>query len=116
MGAMSSATVEEIKKVNEFKKKKPASSTWQRKSKPKFDSASNSLKTCKFCGRQHKMQKSLCPAWGKTCDACNGKNHFKNTERCPKMKRSVHGVQDNYSDSDSSYASINSVVTTGVCV
>ena len=39
---------------------------------------------CKFCSR---IQKESCPAWGKSCDACKGKNHFKNYERCPKSKK-----------------------------
>lgn len=33
--------------------------------------------TCKFCGIRHVFKKHLCPAWGKTCDGCHGKNHFK---------------------------------------
>ena len=31
---------------------------------------------CKFCGRQHELRKELCPAFGKTCSKCKGKNHF----------------------------------------
>ena len=31
---------------------------------------------CKYCGRRHAMKKELCPAWGKTCSKCTGKNHF----------------------------------------
>ena len=32
---------------------------------------------CKFCGTRHVFKKHLCPAWGKRCDSCNGRNHFK---------------------------------------
>ena len=54
------------------------------------------------------MEKELCPAWGKTCDACKGCNHFRHSKQC---SRSVHGVQNGY-DSDSSctsYVDISSV-------
>ena len=72
---------------------------------------------CKFCSKVHAMKKESCPAWGKSCDACKGKNHFKNSERCPKYKRNVHGVHEyGYSDTDSSScASISTVTTTDVC-
>jgi len=46
---------------------------------------------CKFCGQQHIMKKLECPAWGKTCSKCNGKNHF--AVKCPKQGR-VHGIND----------------------
>ena len=31
---------------------------------------------CKFCGRVHPFKKENCPAWGKSCQACGGRNHF----------------------------------------
>ena len=31
---------------------------------------------CKFCGRKHEFSKSKCPAYGKSCTQCLGKNHF----------------------------------------
>ncbi|CAH3165904.1 unnamed protein product [Pocillopora meandrina] len=33
-------------------------------------------KTCHFCGNKHKMNKKKCPACGKQCQKCNGRNHF----------------------------------------
>ena len=36
-----------------------------------------------FCGYNHEMQKEKCPAWGKVCSACKGRNHFK--ARCKKV-------------------------------
>ena len=35
-------------------------------------------KSCKYCGRSHKRSKQNYPAFGKICDRCGGKNHFKN--------------------------------------
>ena len=35
-------------------------------------------KYCDFCGWSHKRGKQDCPAFGKTCNKCGGKNHFKN--------------------------------------
>ena len=52
-------------------------------------------KSCAFCGYTHEMQKEKCPAWGKTCSACKGRNHFKS--KCKK----VHSLEaDEYEDSD----------------
>ena len=31
---------------------------------------------CRFCARAHVMQRSRCPAWGKSCHNCGGRNHF----------------------------------------
>ncbi len=66
---------------------------------------------CNFCGLTHVMKKEDCPAWGKTCTNCKGKNHFK--AKCKKTK--VHTVHDNYdayTDSDDEYdaylANVNS--------
>ena len=63
---------------------------------------------CKFCNKTHVIKKELCPAGGKTCDACKGRNHFRGSTQCSKT---VHGVQ-NDCDSDSSstsYGDISSV-------
>ena len=38
-----------------------------------------------FCGRNHKKGKKNCPAFGKICDKCGGKNHFKNVCKSDKM-------------------------------
>ena len=32
---------------------------------------------CRYCGKKHTFNKEECPAWGKTCNHCGGKNHFK---------------------------------------
>jgi len=62
------------------------------------------------------MKKEECPAWGKTCDSCHGRNHFKNSNVCPVKKR-VHAVREGNiqyelgSDSDSC-VSISSVTCT----
>lgn len=39
--------------------------------------------TCKFCGYKHELHKEKCPAWGKKCDGCGGRNHFK--AKCKKI-------------------------------
>ena len=52
-------------------------------------------KSCAFCWYTHEIQKEKCPAWGKTCSACMGRNHFKS--KCQK----VHSLEaDEYEDSD----------------
>ena len=35
-----------------------------------------SPRKCKFCGREHAMIRSRCPAWGKVCLVCGQANHF----------------------------------------
>lgn len=40
-------------------------------------SKNKSQKKCNFCSGLHEFTKEKCPAWGKTCNACGGRNHFK---------------------------------------
>ncbi|KAL5017694.1 hypothetical protein ScPMuIL_005222, partial [Solemya velum] len=42
---------------------------------------------CHFCGYQHERQKEKCPAWGKTCEKCKGRNHF-----AVKCRKQIHAV------------------------
>ena len=44
------------------------------------------VQDCNCCGRSHERKKKSCPAWGKLCRKCNGRNHFQS--KC----REVHGV------------------------
>ncbi|XP_039450731.1 uncharacterized protein LOC120429748 [Culex pipiens pallens] len=47
-------------------------------------------KNCKFCGEMHDFTKGSCPAFGKRCYRCGGKNHFEavcKAERRKKLKR-----------------------------
>ena len=48
------------------------------------------------------FKKSLCPAYGKVCGACNGENHFPSSPKCPKKKvhavRSTEGTAESYDD------------------
>ncbi|XP_058827487.1 uncharacterized protein LOC131687427 [Topomyia yanbarensis] len=59
---------------------------------------------CKFCGDWHEFAKGVCPALGKNCKRCGGKNHFErvcNVERKKQKKRfKVKKVCDESSDSD----------------
>jgi hypothetical protein len=31
---------------------------------------------CKYCAQEHVFEKGVCPAWGKTCTYCKGRNHL----------------------------------------
>ena len=56
------------------------------------------------------MKKELCPAWGRTCDSCGVKNHFKKSRVCKNHR--IHAVdEDGYT---SSSAESVSCVTTDV--
>ena len=54
--------------------------------------------SCNFCGYEHEKIKEKCPAWGKTCDKCKGRNHFKS--KCKKVHAISHSQDgnDNYDD------------------
>ena len=54
-------------------------------------------KFCKFCGRRHPFRKELCPAWGKICQTCRGRNHF--SSKCWKSSQ-VRCVTDQYDEQD----------------
>lgn len=45
---------------------------------------------CLFCDGYHRFVKSACPAWGKSCLACNEPNHFANSEACKKGIKGSH--------------------------
>ena len=47
----------------------------------------------KFCSRNHRMVKSECPAWGKTCNSCHKPNHFAGAEVCESGKSDVKSVK-----------------------
>ena len=77
---------------------------WKRKSHKKNHSDAGAkpegtpMMHCKFCSQKHRMRKTECPAWGKTCKSCGQKNHF--AAKCPRAK-SVNAVETS-SESDSS--------------
>ena len=50
------------------------------------------FKHCLYCGQKHAMRKLDCPAWGKQCKNCGGKNHFQT--KCKNSKVRVHAVED----------------------
>ena len=60
------------------------------------------LKECNFCGKSHEAVKIKCPAWGKTCKHCKGRNHF--DVKCKK----VHSlnVDGDSNDSDEQWLAI----------
>lgn len=43
---------------------------------------------CKFCGEWHVFAKGSCPAYGKKCQKCGGKNHYKKVCRAGMDQRS----------------------------
>jgi hypothetical protein len=55
---------------------------------------SKSAHRCKFCNRSHVMKKESCPAFGKTCNVCSGKNHFPASSVCKKAKQEVCRLYD----------------------
>jgi len=56
----------------------------------------STTRPCKYCDRVHEMCKEACPAYGKTCRRCKGKNHFesvcqsKKAVKTPTTRHDVH--------------------------
>ena len=48
------------------------------------------INKCKFCGYNHEPSRFQCPAWGKTCNNCKGRNHFRSV--CTR-KRTVRAIE-----------------------
>ena len=63
-------------------------------------------KMCHFCGNKHEMNKKKCPAWGKQCQKCNGRNHFASV--CKKDRR-INQVVEDETDTDSDVEFITSI-------
>ena len=72
------------------------------------DKGGKAVISCKFCGKKHVRSKEDCPAWGKSCSRCRGKNHFavkctkpSKSSRPPKKKmktrKPVHAMQEDSS-------------------
>ena len=58
------AAIPDAVTVHRFRTSKP---------KPAQKRHKHNVRKCHFCGKQHEMLKSKCPAYGKTCKACNQK-------------------------------------------
>ena len=60
---------------------------------------------CKLCGLNHRLVKSQCPAWGKSCSSCGEKNRFARKCGKPSKSKSAHHVHnvthEDYSSDDS---------------
>ena len=48
----------------------------------------------------HVFEKEECPAWGKKCVKCGGKNHIKGSDKCPKTKHGVNRMCETEDDSE----------------
>lgn len=92
---------------NSYKKTREKTST--------TSSSSHGQSSCKFCGYKH-IPNGKCPAYGKTCAACQGRNHFavmcpdqgsskshrshENSGERPSWKKSVHELEEQQTTED----------------
>ena len=60
--------------------------------KPQQKDGPRVLKECKFCRQSHEAAKIQCPAWGKTCNYCKGRNHFE--IQCKKQGETLMNVMN----------------------
>ena len=58
---------------------------------------------CWSCGYRHEPRKELCPAFGKTCNKCNKRNHFAAKCRSKPATKGVKTVAVDEEDSDEIY-------------
>ncbi|CAB3995988.1 Hypothetical predicted protein [Paramuricea clavata] len=62
----------------------------------------HSLKECNFCVKSHEAIKTKCPAWGKLCNDCKGRNHFE--VKCKKVHTlETKSNSDESDDSDTNW-------------
>ncbi|XP_041472642.1 uncharacterized protein K02A2.6-like [Lytechinus variegatus] len=70
------------------------------KSHSKGQQKTQMIRNCKYCGGEHRREKTACPAWGKQCGNCKKNNHF--SKKClakgPKPVRSLDDEDDDLSD------------------
>jgi hypothetical protein len=67
----------QLQKIEQMAGKK--SSKYPSKQHPEQQKNRNNphiLKECYFCGRSHEATKTKCPARGKLCNHCKGRNDF----------------------------------------
>ena len=65
----------------------------------KHDRSKTPDRVCKFCGRVHKFDKRLCPAFGKQCNKCKRLNHFSSVCKTTTSKV-VHSVSNDCFESE----------------
>ena len=102
----SAATVHRIKQYGSKRTKYQSQKQSGARPKPKSGqkNATKEAKSCKYCGKEHPRDKQQCPAYGQTCKACGGSNHF--AKVCNKKR--VNRV-DEQAESDTSTEYIDNV-------
>ena len=91
------STIQKPAEVHRVNRKHPSS----RQHSPKLSFRKKyPVKTCQFCGQEHEMVKSKCPAVGQKCKKCGRPNHF--ASRCKKNKKlhELHEYDTSCSEGD----------------
>lgn len=73
--------VNKLQRSEKYMHSKPK--TEKKKEIPKTKHTQYKKKDCEFCGYKHEPGRQKCPAWGKCCEQCGGRNHFK--AKCKKI-------------------------------
>ena len=75
-----SVAVAEVKKLSTSATQSASTSKdsrhWSSKPSVKRNQPEVQLIKCSWCGKEHERVKEQCPAYGKTCSKCKGRNHF----------------------------------------
>ena len=56
------------------------------------------IQKCKFCGTAHEMNKLKCPAFGKNCLICGGRNHFSKVCKSRNKVNFLNNTKDSESE------------------
>ena len=92
VGAMGRQDSNSVSKVGKRKREKHRSSNDAK--------ATDTNRTCKYCGKSHPMQKELCPAYGKFCSECGKPNHFSTVCLSSRETRRRRGKQSSNTKKD----------------
>ena len=91
LGAMGTKT-EEVHRVNKasFSPRPRHNNRSNSGHTPTRSQNNSSMPRCKFCLKRHVLKKESCPAWGRNCNVCGKKNHWKGSEVCE--RKAIHTV------------------------
>ena len=110
LGAMGTKT-EEVHRVNKasFSPRPRHNNRRNSGHTPTRSQNNSSMPRCKFCLKRHVLKKESCPAWGRNCNVCGKKNHWKGSEVCE--RKAIHTVakDSDSQDSDSDIATIDAL-------
>jgi len=72
---ISEAAQEQLKGISDESSPNPVNAVKLKKGS-RYKKPNSHYPTCKYCGGKHELDRTRCPAYGKTCRQCRKANHF----------------------------------------